>query len=95
MGKDKYDLKFRYTLVSGKTPEQVLAEAEAALQDVRAEMAKLAAPRSIKEALDQIAPATCDARNLFGRSAQRSGGSHQFCAREASGYASRRAQTCR
>lgn len=55
LGKDKYDLKFRYTLVSGKTPEQVLAEAEKALQDVRGEMAKLAAPRSIKEALDKIA----------------------------------------
>ncbi len=55
LGKDKYDLKFRYTLVSGKTPEQVLAEAEKALQDVRAEMAKLAAPHSIKDALDKIA----------------------------------------
>jgi uncharacterized protein (DUF885 family) len=55
LGKDKYDLKFRYTLVSGKTPEQVLAEAEKALADVRGEMAKLAAPRSIKEALDKIA----------------------------------------
>jgi uncharacterized protein (DUF885 family) len=55
LGKDKYDEKFRFTLVSGKTPEQVLAEAEAALQDVRGEMAKLAAPRSIKEALDKIA----------------------------------------
>jgi len=33
----------------------VLAEAETALKDVRGEMAKLAAPRSIKEALDKIA----------------------------------------
>jgi uncharacterized protein (DUF885 family) len=55
LGKDKYDLKFRYTLESGKTPEQVLAEAEKALQDVRGEMATLAAPRSIKEALDRLA----------------------------------------
>lgn len=54
LGKDKYDEKFRYTLVSGKTPEQVLAEAESALKDVRQEMAKLAAPRSVQEALDQI-----------------------------------------
>jgi uncharacterized protein (DUF885 family) len=55
LGKDKYDEKFRYTLASGKTPEQVLAEAETALKDVRAEMARLAAPRSVKEALDKIA----------------------------------------
>jgi uncharacterized protein (DUF885 family) len=55
LGKDKYDEKFRYTLASGKTPDQVLAEAEAALKEVRGEMAKLAAPHSVKEALDKIA----------------------------------------
>lgn len=55
LGKEKYDLKFAHTLIAGKTPEQVLSEAEAALKDVRAEMAKLAAPRSVKEALDKIA----------------------------------------
>ena len=44
LGKEKYDQKFAYTLVSGKKPEQVLAEAEAALKDVRDQMAKLAAP---------------------------------------------------
>jgi uncharacterized protein (DUF885 family) len=55
LGKEKYDPKFAHTLVSGKAPEQVLSEAEAALKDVRAEMAKLAAPRSVKEALDKIA----------------------------------------
>jgi uncharacterized protein (DUF885 family) len=55
LGKDKYDPKFRYALVLGKTPEQVLTEAEAALQSVRNEMTKLAAPRSVKEALDKIA----------------------------------------
>ncbi|MBZ5612175.1 MAG: DUF885 domain-containing protein [Acidobacteriia bacterium] len=55
LGKEKYDKKFRFTLVSGKTPEQVLAEAEAALKNIRDEMAKLAAPRSVKEALDKIA----------------------------------------
>ena len=55
LGKDKYDKKFRYSLVSGKTPEQVLAEAEAALKNVRDEMAKLAAPRSVQEALNKIA----------------------------------------
>jgi uncharacterized protein (DUF885 family) len=52
---DKYDPKFRYTLAAGKTPEQVLSEAETALKDVREQMAKLAAPRTVKEALDKIA----------------------------------------
>jgi uncharacterized protein (DUF885 family) len=55
LGKDKYDPKFAYTLVSGKKPEQVLAEAEAALKDVREQMAKLAAPETVKQALDKIA----------------------------------------
>jgi uncharacterized protein (DUF885 family) len=55
LGKEKYDQKFAYTLVSGKKPEQVLAEAEAALKDVREQMAKLAAPLSVKAALDKIA----------------------------------------
>ncbi len=56
LGKENYDEKFRFTLVSGKTPEQVLAEAEASLKSVRAEMERLAAPRSVKEVLDKIAP---------------------------------------
>jgi uncharacterized protein (DUF885 family) len=55
LGKEKYDQKFAYTLVSGKKPEQVLAEAEAALKDVRDQMAKLAAPETVKAALDKIA----------------------------------------
>jgi uncharacterized protein (DUF885 family) len=55
LGKDKYDKKFRYTLVAGKPPEQVLSEAESTLKNTRDEMAKLAAPQSIKEALDKIA----------------------------------------
>ncbi len=55
LGKEKYDQKFAYTLVSGKKPEQVLSEAEAALKDVRDQMAKLAAPQSVKAALDKIA----------------------------------------
>ena len=55
LGKEKYDKKFAYTLVAGKQPEQVLSEAEAALKNIREEMAKLAAPKSVKEALDQIA----------------------------------------
>lgn len=55
LGKDKYDQKFRYALDVGKTPEQVLSEAEAQLQTVRDQMAKLAAPKSIQQALDDIA----------------------------------------
>jgi uncharacterized protein (DUF885 family) len=55
LGKEKYDQKFAYTLVSGKKPEQVLSEAEAALKDVREQMAKLAAPATVKQALDKIA----------------------------------------
>jgi uncharacterized protein (DUF885 family) len=55
LGKERYGRKFAYTLVAGKTPEQVLSEAEAALKDTREKMAKLAAPRSVREALDEIA----------------------------------------
>ena len=55
LGKEKYDAKFQYSLVAGKTPEQVLSEAETALKNVRDDMAKLAAPHSVKDALDKIA----------------------------------------
>jgi uncharacterized protein (DUF885 family) len=55
LGKEKYDPKFTYVLASGKTPDQVLSEAEAALKDVRAQMEKLAAPLTVKQALDKIA----------------------------------------
>src|SRR5713226_1248962 len=55
LGKERYAKKFAYTLVANKTPEQVLSEAETALQDVRQQMSKLAAPHSILEALDAIA----------------------------------------
>jgi uncharacterized protein (DUF885 family) len=55
LGKERYAQKFAYTLVAGKTPEAVLAEAEAALNEARQQMTKLAAPHSIREALDAIA----------------------------------------
>ena len=45
LGKDKYARKFQYVLTTGKTPEQLLAEAEAELMTTRDAMAKLAAPR--------------------------------------------------
>jgi uncharacterized protein (DUF885 family) len=55
LGKDKYAEKFKYVLAAGKTPEQLLAEAEADLKTTRAEMEKLAAPKTVKQALDEIA----------------------------------------
>jgi uncharacterized protein (DUF885 family) len=55
LGKEMYARKFAAVLGTDKTPEQLLSEAEADLQAARAEMAKLAAPKSIKQALDEIA----------------------------------------
>jgi uncharacterized protein (DUF885 family) len=55
LGKEQYARKFADMLISGKTPEEVLSEAESALQETRKEMAKLAAPHTIREALDAIA----------------------------------------
>ena len=55
LGKDKYAQKFAYMLATDKTPEQLLAEAEKDLQATRMEMAMLAAPRTVKQALDEIA----------------------------------------
>lgn len=55
LGKEKYAKKFQYVLHTGKSPEQLLAEAEADLKTTREEMAKLAAPKTVKEALDDIA----------------------------------------
>ena len=55
LGKTNYGLKFRYTLEVDKTPEQVLAEAEAELKATQEKMAKLAAPLTIREALDKLA----------------------------------------
>lgn len=55
LGKERYDQKFRYFLDVGKTPEQVLSEAEAELKNVTSQMARLAAPKTIPQALDDIA----------------------------------------
>ncbi len=55
LGKEKYARKFEYVLATGKTPETLLAEAEADLTAVREEMAKLAAPKTVRQALDDIA----------------------------------------
>lgn len=55
LGKERYARKFEYVLVTGKTPEQLLAEAEADLKATRKEMENLAAPKSVKQALDEVA----------------------------------------
>jgi uncharacterized protein (DUF885 family) len=55
LGKEKYAQKFKYVLATDKTPEQLLAEAEKDLQATRMEMAMLAAPHTVKQALDEIA----------------------------------------
>ena len=55
MGKDLYAKKFRLVLATGKTPEALLAEAEADLTQVRAEIARLAAPKTVEQALADVA----------------------------------------
>jgi len=55
LGKEKYAQKFALVLASGLTPEQLLAAAEADLKTVRADMAKLAAPQTVVQALDAAA----------------------------------------
>ena len=55
LGKENYAKKFDLVLAAGRTPEQLLAAAEDELKTVRAEMAKLAAPQTIQQALDSTA----------------------------------------
>ena len=55
LGKENYAKKFALVLHTGKPPEQLLAEAEADLKSTRDEMAKLAAPKTVQQALDDIA----------------------------------------
>ena len=55
LGKELYAKKFRLTLAAGKSPEQLLAEAEADLTKTRAEIARLAAPRTVEQALADVA----------------------------------------
>jgi uncharacterized protein (DUF885 family) len=55
LGKDLYAKKFRFSLVTGKSPEQLLKEAEQDLALTRQEMAKLAAPKSVEQALAEVA----------------------------------------
>jgi uncharacterized protein (DUF885 family) len=55
LGKDLYAKKFKLTLVTGKTPEELLREAQSDLTSVRAEMVKLAAPKTVEQALAEVA----------------------------------------
>jgi uncharacterized protein (DUF885 family) len=55
LGKENYAKKFDFVLAAGRTPEQLLASAEEDLKTVRAEMAKLAAPQTIEQALEAAA----------------------------------------
>ena len=55
LGKEKYAQKFALVLASGRTPEDLLAAAEADLKTVRAQMAKLAAPKTVEQALNDVA----------------------------------------
>jgi uncharacterized protein (DUF885 family) len=55
LGKELYAKKFRLVLATGKTPEALLAEAEADLITVRAEIARLAAPKTVEQALADVA----------------------------------------
>ena len=55
LGKALYAKKFRLTLQTDTTPEALLAQAEADLVKVRAEMERLAAPKTVEQALADTA----------------------------------------
>ena len=55
LGKVYYAKKFSYVLATGKTPDALLKEAEADLIKTRNEMVQLAAPKTIEQALADVA----------------------------------------
>ena len=55
LGKELYAKKFRFTLETDATPEQLLAAAEADLEQTRAELARLASPATAAQALAAVA----------------------------------------
>ncbi|HSP68350.1 MAG TPA: DUF885 domain-containing protein [Bryobacteraceae bacterium] len=55
LGKERYARKFALVLASGRAPEDLLAAAEADLKAVRAQMVTLAAPKTVEQALADIA----------------------------------------
>lgn len=55
LGKDNYRQRCAYVLATDRSPEQLLSAAEADLQAMRSELAKLSAPRTVEEALAEVA----------------------------------------
>ena len=55
LGKVSYAKKFSYVLATGKTPDELLKEAEADLRQTREEMVQLAAPKTVEQALADVA----------------------------------------
>jgi uncharacterized protein (DUF885 family) len=55
LGKVRYAKKFSYVLATGKTPDTLLREAEADLAQTLDEMVQLAAPKTVEEALADVA----------------------------------------
>ena len=55
LGKKRYAKKFSFVLATGKTPEALLAEAEADLVKTRDEMVQLASPKTVEQALADVA----------------------------------------
>jgi uncharacterized protein (DUF885 family) len=55
LGREKYALKLKYALGTDKSPEQILAEAEAELKATRERMAAIAQGETVEAALDRIA----------------------------------------
>jgi uncharacterized protein (DUF885 family) len=55
LGRENYARKCGFVLATGKAPDQLLAEAEADLKSTREAMARLAAPKTVRQALDDIA----------------------------------------
>src|SRR5260370_33565495 len=55
LGKERYAKKFSLVLATGKTPEALLAEAEEELVEVRAEISRLAAPKTVEQAPADLA----------------------------------------
>jgi uncharacterized protein (DUF885 family) len=55
LGKARYAKKFRFVLATGKSPEALLQEAEADLAKTRDEMVLLASPKTVEQALADVA----------------------------------------
>jgi len=55
LGKTRYAKKFRFVLATGKTPDALLKEAETDLAKTRDEMVQLASPKTVEQALSDVA----------------------------------------